>query len=102
MLISLHKQATTTPKVRAAIQQSDEPAWILADRFGTTEQTIYKWRHRDSVQDRFGVRGVVLLALDEGFNIRWRDQPHIMTQFAYLAAPEMSTPASFHRNDARL
>jgi transposase-like protein len=52
MLISLHKQATTTPKVRAAIQQSEEPAWVLADRFGTTEQTIYKWRHRDSVQDR--------------------------------------------------
>jgi transposase InsO family protein len=52
MLISLHKQATTTPKVRAAIQQSDEPAWVLADRFGTTEQTIYKWRHRESVQDR--------------------------------------------------
>jgi transposase-like protein len=52
MLISLHKQATTTPKVRAAIQQSGEPAWVLADRFGTTEQTIYKWRHRDSVQDR--------------------------------------------------
>jgi hypothetical protein len=52
MLISLHKQATTTPKVRAAIQQSDEPAWVLADRFGTTEQTIYKWRHRNSVQDR--------------------------------------------------
>ncbi|MEY4889191.1 MAG: hypothetical protein RIQ75_321, partial [Pseudomonadota bacterium] len=24
MLIHLHKQATTTPKVRAAIQQSDE------------------------------------------------------------------------------
>ena len=52
MLISLHKQATTTPKVRAAIQKSEEPAWVLADRFGTTEQTIYKWRHRESVQDR--------------------------------------------------
>jgi hypothetical protein len=52
MLISLHKQATTTPKVRAAIQQSEEPAWVLADRFGTTEQRIYKWRHRESVQDR--------------------------------------------------
>jgi transposase-like protein len=24
----------------------------LAERFGTTEQTIYKWRHRDSVHDR--------------------------------------------------
>ena len=52
MLIHLHKQATTTPKVRAAIQSSDEPASTLAGRFGTTEQTVYKWRHRDSVEDR--------------------------------------------------
>ena len=52
MLIHLHKQATTTPKVRAAIQASTEPASTLAERFGTTEQTVYKWRHRDSVHDR--------------------------------------------------
>ena len=52
MLIHLHKQATTTPKVRAAIQASDAPASVLAERFGTTEQTVYKWRHRDSVHDR--------------------------------------------------
>ncbi len=30
MPISLHKQATTTPKVRVAIQASDEPAHVLA------------------------------------------------------------------------
>lgn len=52
MLISLHKQATTTPKVRSAIQASDEPAWVLAERYGTSEQTIWKWRKRDSVHDR--------------------------------------------------
>ena len=52
MLINLHSQATTTPKIRAAIQASDEPAWILAERFGTTEQTVWKWRKRDSVHDR--------------------------------------------------
>ena len=52
MLIHLHKQATTTPKVRAAIQQSDEVGTLLAERFGVTPQTIYKWRHRDSVEDR--------------------------------------------------
>jgi len=52
MLIHLHKQATTTPKVRAAIKASGEPASVLAVRFGMTEQTIYKWRHRDSVLDR--------------------------------------------------
>ena len=25
---------------------------MVAERFGTTEQTVYKWRHRDSVEDR--------------------------------------------------
>jgi transposase-like protein len=52
MLIHLHKQATTTPKVRAAIQASDEAGTVLAERFGVTPQTIYKWRKRDSVADR--------------------------------------------------
>jgi transposase InsO family protein len=52
MLIHLHKQATTTPKVRAAIQSSDDAGTVLADRFGVTPQTIYKWRNRDSVEDR--------------------------------------------------
>jgi len=52
MLISLHKQATTTPKVRAAIQASNEPAWMVAERYGISEQTVWKWRRRDSVQDR--------------------------------------------------
>jgi transposase InsO family protein len=52
MLIHLHKQATTTPKVRAAIQASSESASALAERFGTTEQTVYEWKHRDSVHDR--------------------------------------------------
>ena len=30
----------TTPKVRAAVQASDAPASVLAERFGTTEQTV--------------------------------------------------------------
>ena len=51
MLIELHGQATTTPKVGAAIQASDEPAWVLAERHGTTEQTVLKWRKRDRVDD---------------------------------------------------
>ncbi len=46
MLIHLHSHATTTPKVRTAIQASAEPASVLAERFGTTEQTVYKWKHR--------------------------------------------------------
>jgi transposase-like protein len=52
MLISLHRQATTTPKVRATIQAIPEPAWIVAERYGISEQTVWKWRKRDSVHDR--------------------------------------------------
>jgi len=52
MLISLHKQATTTPKIRAAIQASTEAAWVVAERYGISEQTVWKWRNRDSVHDR--------------------------------------------------
>lgn len=52
MLISLHKQATATPEIRAAIQASTEPAWKVAERYGISEQTVWKWRGRDDVHDR--------------------------------------------------
>ena len=51
MLISLHKQATTTPKIRAAIQASAEPAWMVAERYGISQQTVWRWRKRDSAHD---------------------------------------------------
>lgn len=37
MLIQHHKQATTTPKIRTAIQASDEPAWIVTERYEISE-----------------------------------------------------------------
>lgn len=46
MLIALHKNARTTPAVRAEIAASNEPASVLAQRFGITEQTVYKWKKR--------------------------------------------------------
>ena len=52
MMIALHKQARTTPAVRAEIAASSESAASLAARFGVTEPTIYKWKSRDSVHDR--------------------------------------------------
>ncbi|ANX03372.1 IS481 family transposase [Immundisolibacter cernigliae] len=52
MLIALHKQARTTPHVRAQIAASDEPVAVLARRFGVTEPTIYKWKRRPDVYDR--------------------------------------------------
>ena len=52
MLIALHKNARTTPAVRAEIAASDEPASVLAQRFGITEQTVYKWKKRSVFADR--------------------------------------------------
>ena len=44
MLISLHKQATTTPTIRAAIQASTDLAWMVAERYGISEHTVWKWQ----------------------------------------------------------
>jgi hypothetical protein len=52
MLIALHKNARTTPAVRAEIAASDETASVLAQRFGITEQTVYKWKKRSVFADR--------------------------------------------------
>ena len=52
MLVRLHSQATTTPKIRAAIQTCDDPAWMVSEGYGISEQIVLKWRHRGSVEDR--------------------------------------------------
>jgi transposase InsO family protein len=52
MMIALHKRARTTPAIRAEIAASTESAKALACRFGVSEATIYKWKSRQSVQDR--------------------------------------------------
>ena len=56
MLMRLHANATTTPKVRSEIQSSDEPVAVLARRFGVSETTIRRWRGRSSPADRSHVR----------------------------------------------
>ena len=52
MMIALHKNARTTPAVRAQIAASGEAASSLAARFGITEATVYKWKQRKVFQDR--------------------------------------------------
>lgn len=44
MLIALHKNARTTTAVRGEIAASNETASVLAQRYGITEQTVYKWK----------------------------------------------------------
>ena len=52
MMIALHKNARTTPAVRAEIAASAEPVCVLASRYGITEQTVYKWKKREVFGDR--------------------------------------------------
>ncbi|MCK7499001.1 MAG: IS481 family transposase [Comamonadaceae bacterium] len=51
MLISLHKNATTTPAIRAAIREAKGSDYELAERFAVSRDTIRKWRSREDVQD---------------------------------------------------
>ncbi len=52
MMIALHKNARTTPAVRAEIAASAQPASVLAQRFRITEQTVYKCKRREVFGDR--------------------------------------------------
>ena len=52
MMITLHKNATTTPAVRAQIQQSSASEYELAEQYGISRTTVQRWKHRDSVEDR--------------------------------------------------
>lgn len=51
MQVRLHKNATTTPRIRREIQQSNCSASSLAEQFGVTIDTIVRWRGRDFVED---------------------------------------------------
>ncbi|MCA6099623.1 helix-turn-helix domain-containing protein, partial [Bradyrhizobium australafricanum] len=52
MELSLHANATTTPKTRAYIQRSRKSVAELATELGVSETTIYRWRDRTTVEDR--------------------------------------------------
>ncbi|QNM96746.1 IS481 family transposase [Chitinimonas koreensis] len=52
MIVRLHKQARTTPAIRAEIQAASGTHVELAQRFNVSVATIIKWRNRRSVEDR--------------------------------------------------
>ncbi len=52
--------------------------------------------------DRLCVSGIIFLALDEGFDVGGRDEPHLVTQLADLAAPEMRAATGLHRHNTGL
>lgn len=51
MLIALHKNATTPPAIRLALQQASGTDRELAQQYGIGVDTVRKWRHRSTVQD---------------------------------------------------
>ena len=52
MPATIHKQARTTPVIRAELQASGEPSTVLARRYNLTVATVRKWRARPDTQDR--------------------------------------------------
>lgn len=65
MNIKLHKQATTTPRIRAEIQKTPESVSNkeLAAQYGVSVSTIRRWRYRDDVHDRPHTRHNLLATL---------------------------------------
>ena len=51
MLITLHKNATTTPATRLALQQASGTDREQAQQYGIGVATVRKWRHRSTVHD---------------------------------------------------
>jgi len=52
MLVKLHANAATTPKMRAYIQASGQPVGALARELGISETTVRRWKKRRDVADR--------------------------------------------------
>lgn len=52
MELRLHANATTTPRLRRYIQQSDKSDRALAEELGISVATVRRWRQRDEVNDR--------------------------------------------------
>jgi len=73
-----HSCATTTPRVRRAIQASEETNIVLAKRHGVNRKTIAKWKAREFISDeRMGPknpRSTLLTLEDEAIILayRWR------------------------------
>jgi hypothetical protein len=45
-MLAIHRNARTTPAVRAEIARSGERPGVLAERYGLSAETVRKWRKR--------------------------------------------------------
>lgn len=76
MEIKLHANATTTPRVRRYIQQSDKSDRVLAQELGISVATVRRWRQRQDVADRHTVSKTTrkLLTDEQSLLINWLRQ----------------------------
>jgi transposase len=76
MEIKLHANATTTPRVRRYIQQSDKSDRILAQELGISVATVRRWRQRQDVTDRHTVPKTTrkVLTDEQSLLINWLRQ----------------------------
>lgn len=84
----LHKQSTTTHRIRTEIQQSKESIAILADRFGINPKTVQKWRNRCSPEDLpMGTKkpNTVLTPLEEQIICAFRTKTLLSLDDCYVA-----------------
>lgn len=51
MEIKLHANATTTPRIRRYLQQSDKSDRELAAELGISVTTVRRWRNREQISD---------------------------------------------------
>ena len=52
MIVKLHKNARTTPAIRAQLAASNDPVAVLAKRFNLAPNTVRKWQSRTDFNDR--------------------------------------------------
>ena len=100
----LHRCATTTYAVRAAIQRSKASVAELAEQYGVNQKTIRKWRSRKSVEDApMGpkeVRSTVLSSEEEAACIAFRKHTLLPLDdclYALQATIPHLTRSSLHR-----
>lgn len=63
MEIKLHANATTTPRIRRYLQQSDKSDRELAVELGISVTTVRRWRNRDQVSDNHTAPKVIHKAM---------------------------------------
>ena len=87
MMLSLHKNATTTPAIRARIAASDEPAAVLAARYGVTLDTM------DLSRFRSGLLRAILAIKETGYGSNTRAASSSVMRFASRRVRRIRKPS---------